>query len=135
MLILDQRVRCGDWAKERIEGVQSWGTLYEAIGWEQDGQLTAVVVYDHWSGPDVNMHIAALPGCRWMRRLYLRTVFQYPFLKLGTRRVTANVASLNNPCVRFCLHIGFKLEGIKRDGWHGDDMLVLGMTRAECRYL
>lgn len=135
MLVLADKERCGDWAKERIPGVKSWGEQYEAIGWEKDGQLTAVVVYTNWSGPDISMHIAAIPGRRWMSRVFLRAVFAFPFLGLGVRRVTWYVPSANTESVRFSLHLGAKLEGVKRDGWYGDDMLILGMIKSECRYI
>jgi RimJ/RimL family protein N-acetyltransferase len=134
MLVLDQKVRCGDWAKERV-GVSSWGDWYESIGWEQDGELIAVCVFTNWNGPDICMHIAAIPGRRWLRRQALQAVFRYAFVQLGVRRITGHVPAKNADAVRFDLNIGFRLEGVKRDGWWDDDMLVLGMLKSECRFL
>lgn len=136
MLVLGQKERCGDWAKAKIPGVQSWGEWYEAIGWEKDGELQAVAIFDHYSGPDISIHVAAVPGRRWMTREALRTVFRYPFNQLGVHRVTGCIASRNKDAVRLNLHLGFTLEGVKRQGSHdGDDMLILGMLKEECRWL
>lgn len=134
MLVLDQKERCGDWAKERI-GVPSWGDWYETIGWEKDGQLQAVAVFSHYCGPDVVLHVAAIPGKRWLRREVLRAVFRYAFIQLGVRRITSHIPETNKDSIRFNLHLGFHLEGVKRNGWWDGDMLITGMIKSECRYL
>jgi RimJ/RimL family protein N-acetyltransferase len=134
MLVLDQKERCGDWAKQKLD-IESWGSSYECIGWEQDGALQAVAVFTNWTGPDVALHIAAVPGRRWLRREALRAVFRYAFNQLGVRRITGYVPETNRDAWKFDTHLGFKLEGVKRDGWHHEDMLVLGMIKSECRYL
>lgn len=134
MLVLNQKERCGDWAKERI-GIKSWGDWYECIGWERNGELVAAAVFNEYSGPDVCVHVAAIPGKRWLTREVLSAVFQYAFVQLGVRRVTSHIPAKNSESVRFNLHLGFHLEGIKRDGWWDDDMLITGMLKSECRYL
>lgn len=135
MLVLDQKERCGDWAKERIGGVQSWGEWYEAIGWEQDGELQAVGIFESCNGPDICMHVAAAPGANWIRRDFVGAAFRYAFVQLGVRRVTANIPASNEASMRCALALGFRLEGIKRDGWLDGDMMVLGMLKSECRHL
>ena len=61
-VILDQRDRCAEWARQRIAHVPSWGEWCEAIGLEDDGELLAVVVYNLYSSADIAMHIAAGQG-------------------------------------------------------------------------
>lgn len=135
-LVLDDKARCGAWALERIAHVPSWGEWFEAIGLERDGDLLAVVVYNLWSGADIAMHVAAMPGRRWMTRAFLRAVFRYPFVQLGCRRVTGYVPASNADALRFDRHLGFVEEGRMREALPtGEDVLVLGMLRRECRWL
>lgn len=135
-LVLDDKARCGAWALERIAHVPSWGEWFEAIGLERDGDLLAVVVYNLWSGADIAMHVAAMPGRRWMTRAFLRAVFRYPFVQLECQRVTGYVPASNADALRFDRHLGFVEEGRMREALPtGEDVLVLGMLRRECRWL
>ncbi len=134
MLVLDQKERCGDWAKERI-GLPSWGDWYEAIGWERNGDLVGVAVFNQWNGPDICLHVASAKGVHWLSRTALRAVFRYPFVQLGVRRITCHIPESNLASVKFNLHLGFTLEGVKRDGWWKENMLMTGMLKSECRYL
>ena len=133
-IILDQKERCGEWARARIPHVESWGEWFEAIGLEKDGELVAVVVYNLFSGADIAMHVAAEPGRRWMTRAFLRTVFRYPFVQLECRRVTGYVPASNADALRFDRHLGFKEEGRMREALPDDDVIVLGMLKRECRF-
>ena len=134
-LILDDKDRLGNWALARITRVPSWGEWFEAIGLERDGVLAAVVVYTFWSGADIAMHVAAVPGRRWLTRGFLRAVFRYPFVQLGCRRVTGYVPALNADALRFDAHLGFRREGVMREALdNGEDVIVLGMLERECRW-
>lgn len=134
-LVLDDKVRCGAWAIERIAHVPSWGEWYEAIGWEREGSLTAVVVYNLYSGADIAMHIAAVPGGHWLTRGFLRAVFRYPFVQLGCRRVTGYVPLTNLNAQRFDEHLGFRREGLMREALpNGEDVIVYGMLERESRW-
>lgn len=134
-VILDQRDRCAEWARQRIAHVPSWGEWCEAIGLEDDGELLAVVVYNLYSGADIAMHIAAVPGRRWMTREFLRVAFRYPFVQLGCRRVSGYVPASNADALRFDLHLGFVREGVMREALeNGEDVIVLGMLEREGRW-
>lgn len=135
MLILDQKERCGNWARCRAPHVASWGDWYQAIGWERRGALIAVVIFNSYSGVDISMHVRAIPGKRWLTREALRAAFRYPFIQLGCRRVTAEVPSRNTAALSFDKALGFQYEGTKRDGTVDDDIVILGMRRSECRWL
>lgn len=134
-IVLNERDRCAEWARLRIGHVDSWGEWCEAIGLERDGELIAVVVYNLFSGADIAMHIAAVPGRRWMTREFLRVAFRYPFVQLGVRRVTGYVPASNADALRFDLHLGFVQEGCMREAMeNGEDIIVLGMLERECRW-
>lgn len=106
-----------------------------AIGLERAGELKAVVAFDGFSPCDCNLHVASDGSGHWLTRRFLVAVFAYPFIQLGLRRVTALVAARNTRALRFDLHLGFDYEGCCRDALPDDDLLVLGMTRAQCRFL
>ena len=131
-VILNERDRCAEWARQRIAHVPSWGEWCEAIGLEDDG-LLAVVVYNLYSGSDIAMHIAAVPGRRWMTREFLRVAFRYPFVQLGCRRVSGYVPASNTDAQRFDEHLGFVREGLMRHALPDDDIIVYGMLREEAR--
>lgn len=133
--MLDDKARCGAWALERIAHVPSWGEWFEAIGLERDAELVAAVIFNLWSGADIAMHIAAVPGRRWMTREFLRAAFRYPFVQLECQRVTGYVPASNADALRFDRHLGFVEEGRMREALpNGEDVIVLGLLKRECRW-
>ena len=134
-LVLTEKERCGEFARSRIPHVPSWGEWYEAIGLERDGELVAAVIYNFYSDCDIAMHIAAVPGRRWLNREFLRAAFRYPFVQLEVQRVTGYVPEKNVDALRFDLHLGFVQEGRMREALPGgEDVIVLGMLERECRW-
>jgi RimJ/RimL family protein N-acetyltransferase len=133
VIVYDQKLRVGRWVMARTGFVDDWGN-YEAIGLEKGGDLIAGVVYNQVSEFNCSMHVAAIPGRRWLTREYLNACFRYPFVQLGLLRVTGLVPAKNQQALRFDLHLGFKVEGIMRRCLGSDDLVVLGMLREECRY-
>lgn len=122
------------WACERI-GIHRFRYDAKAIGREVDGELVAVVVYDGFSECDCNMHIASNGSGHWMNRELLVHAFAYPFIQLDLRRVTALVPARNAAALRLDAHLGFAYEGRCKDALPDDDLIILGMTRANCRFI
>jgi hypothetical protein len=127
------RDRVGKWVKERIAHVTTWGTEYCAMGFERDGKLLCGVVYNHFSGSDIAMHVAGTGY--WATPAALRVFFSYPFEQLKCQRVTAYVAFKNAKCLTLVNRLGFVPEGRLREGMPNDDLMVFGMLRRECRWL
>lgn len=135
-IVHDDRERVGEWVAERIGIKESWGEWFQALGLERDGELVAGVVYNFYSvGNDIAMHVASDGSRRWMTKSFLRAVFHYPFVKLGVRRVTGYVPASNEAAQTFDEHIGFVREGVMREAAHGEDVIVYGMLRSECKYV
>jgi RimJ/RimL family protein N-acetyltransferase len=134
-IIHDDRERCGEWAIEHLDYVTTWGTEYECLGLERDGELVAVVVYNFYTGNDIAMHIASDGSRRWLCKSFLHAGFHYPFVKLGVRRVTGYVPANNEIALKFDTHLGFRYEGTLRDALPDCDVHILGMLRRECRWL
>lgn len=107
-----------------------------AIGLRKDGQLVAGVVYEGFNGRNIWIHVAALPGSRWMTRDYLRACFEYPFTVCGVDRLSGYVNESNTAARRFDEHLGFReearLTGAAPDG---GDVILYVMWKKECRHV
>jgi RimJ/RimL family protein N-acetyltransferase len=137
-IIANQRHRAARWAQEHFFAHRmEWGDNFAALLLEKDGAIRAATFFDRfYPRCSIDMHIAAVPGSRWMTRDFLRASFRYPFLQLGVRRLGANVAANNGASLRLAKHVGFVLEGVSRDEWaEGVDVLRFGMKRNECCFL
>ena len=133
-LIYGQDERLLPWACDKI-GIYRFRNDARAIGREVNSELVGVVVWDGFSECDCNMHVASNGAGNWLSRELLVHAFAYPFLQLEYRRVTAPVASRNQAAIRFNQHLGFEIEGVCKDGTPDDDLIIMGMTRANCRFI
>lgn len=134
ILLYHQEDRLLPWAAERTGG----GTFRAdavALGWEQDGILRAVVVYDGFSEADCNMHIASDGSRRWLTRQFLAAAFAHPFQQWGLRRVTALVPADNEAALRFDEHLGFVREGYHPHALPDGDLVTLGLLKEHCKHL
>jgi len=97
--------------------------------------IIAGVWFEGFNGANINMHVAAIPGKRWMTREYLWYVFHYAFEQCGARRITGLVEETNYAARKFDEHIGFKLETKLKDACPQGDLLVYVMRKEDCRWL
>jgi RimJ/RimL family protein N-acetyltransferase len=134
-VVYGQDARVLKWVGERIGELEfSPGAI--GIGLEEDGELIAGVVFSMYTKASISMHVAAIPGKRWMTKEYLWRVFAYPFIQLNCNRVTGLVREDNLVAQRFDEHIGFKREGLIRKGaTDGTNFILYGMLKEECRWL
>lgn len=106
-----------------------------AIGHEIDGVLVGVLVYDTFGAGDCLWHVASNTK-RWITREFILRGVAYPFLQIGQKRITAMVSARNAPSLKLTRGFGFSEEGrLRRAGIFGEDMIVFGMLREECRWL
>jgi hypothetical protein len=118
------------WA-ERLMGVNLGATAH-AIGQEIDGVITGVAAFDNFSLAGCHMHMAVIGP---IHRTTLFHAFGYPFLQLNLRRVTGLVSAARPDIIALDEKLGFKREGVMRNGLPNADLVVLGMLREECRFL
>ena len=134
-LVIDHPI-AADWARELFgRELFDFKRDYTSIAVVRDGGIIACGFFNEYRGHTIDIHFAALiPGT--LRRDALCAAFGYPFLQLGVARLGTNVPEKNEACLRFVLHLGFRIEGRRRKAMaDGSDLLVLGMMREECRYL
>ena len=132
-IVGEQRPAFLEWA-QRAMGV-TLAADAKTITAVRGDEILAVACYDVLSPLDCQMHIASNGSRRWLTRAFLREAFGYPFLQLGLRRVTGLVAASNKDALRFDLHLGFRVEGLCREGAPDGDLFILGMLRRECRFI
>ena len=131
--IYDDQERLISWASEVIGFTPRPDVQH--MGWQEDGKLRAVVLWDGFSKCDCNIHIASDGTGHWLRRAFLRAAFAHPFVQWKMRRVTALVPAKNAAALRFDLHLGFKQEGVVRHALPDDDIIILGLLREDCRFI
>lgn len=134
-VIYGQDERVLKWVGDRVDG-EAFSPGAIGIGLEEDGELIAGVVFNMYTKSSICMHVAAIPGKRWMTREFLWRVFAYPFIQLKCNRVTGLVREDNLVAQKFDEHIGFKREGLVRKGAaDGTNFILYGMLKEECRWL
>jgi RimJ/RimL family protein N-acetyltransferase len=101
----------------------------------KEAKIVAGVWFESWNGANMNIHVAAEPGARWMTKEFLWYVFHYAFEQVGAKRLTGLVSSDNHAARRFDEHIGFTLEATLADASPTGDLLVYVMRRESCRWL
>jgi len=129
-LILDSKHRVAAWVHARI-GYGFPFSEFEAIGLEDRGEIIAGAVFNGYTGPEIEISVAA----NRVTRAAIVAVFRYVFHQLGCQRATAHVPAKAKRTLSFCKRLGFVIEGRKRRAVMGDDLIVLGMLRNECRWL
>ena len=106
------------------------------LGVESNGELSAGVVFEGYTGSSISIHVAALEGKLWLSKEFLFRVFAYPFLQLECNRVTGLVRVDNPKAQKLDEHLGFVKEGVMRHGaTDGTDYIIYGMLKEECRWL
>lgn len=128
----DQRLVA--WAAERIPG-NRFRDDAKAIGSEIAGELVAVAVFDTFSTSSCFVSLAS-EGRRWLTKEFSTVCMAYPFIQLGFARINCLISEHNRLSLRFTRHFGWTLEGrVREAGADGEDLLLFGMLRRECRYL
>jgi RimJ/RimL family protein N-acetyltransferase len=133
-MIVTDSARVGPWVCQRTGG--TWSPVDSvAVGLEKNGELVAGVTFDHFNGASLCMHVASDGSKRWLNREFLRFCFQYAFDQAKVKKVIGLVPSSNTQALRFDLHLGFSEEARIKDAHPEGDLLILTMTRPQCRWI
>ena len=97
-------------------------------------KLLGGVIYTNYLGASIQIHITAIkPG--FLTRTFLWFAFTYPFEQLKVTTLFGQVQSDNKVALDLDRRLGFK-EVLRIDGIYPTGQLVLlSMTRDECRWL
>lgn len=130
-MIVTDKNRIGPWVCERTGGTYDH-SCSAAIGWEQDGELVAGTLYDQYNRQSICMHVAAEKP---VTKTFVKTCFDYPFNQLGVKKVIGLVDSTNESALRFDSHLGFVEEARIKDAGKYGDLILLTMSRQQCRWI
>lgn len=107
---------------------QGFSEPYSCLGVERDGKIVAGIVFNVWTGPDVQLTIAAEPGA--MSRRFLRRVGSYITTELGCIRATIETEQPH--VVEMALRMGGEIEGVKRNLFgEGRNGTIIGVQRRD----
>jgi RimJ/RimL family protein N-acetyltransferase len=121
--------------RQGVDVTTPWASPFNALGWMNDGKLVAGVIYNLCEARNINMHIGAVDGKKWLTREFLFAAFDYPFNQLQVRRVTAPIKARLKNVHEFVENLGFKREAVIPHYFADDDMVLYGMLRKNCRFL
>jgi hypothetical protein len=124
--------RIGPWVCEKAGGAYVPGN--PAIGLEVDGELKVGIYYDGYTGASVCMHSRCDDPTAPDRRFYA-TIFHYPLVQMGCKRVTGLVSTANQAARSIDEKLGWQLETTISDYFPDGDGLVYKMTKDTCRWL
>ena len=126
--------RVGPWVCARAGGTFS-PTTSQCIGLERDGELVAGVLFEGYNGSSIRMHVASDGSRQWMTREFLAVCFGYPFLQLKVKKILGLVDSMNENALAFDRALGFKAEHEIEDAGKTGSLVILSMSRKDCRWL
>lgn len=132
-LVLGKDAMVANWVTDLIPHVSGFKDM-AAIGVERAGHLIGGVVYHEYRGNDIQISCAATSQ-RWLTEGVLRALFVYPFITLGCDRVSSFTPKGNAHTRRFLEKLGFMEEGNMRRGFVGDDCILYGMLKEECKWI
>jgi hypothetical protein len=102
-----------------------------AIGEERGGEVVAGIVFNCWTGRDIELTVACRRGA--LSRTLLRTAGAYVFGQLGCGRATFTTE--NRAVVGLAKRLNAQTEGRKRNlygpGRHG---IILGIMREDWKH-
>lgn len=124
MIVTDGRV--ADFVGEQVGA--AFQQPFTCIGVERGGQIVCGIVFNVWTGPDVELSVAS--NCGVLTRRLLRRAAHYVWNELGCIRCTFTTE--NKHVVEIAKRLGAQTEGRKRHlygkGRHG---VILGILRED----
>lgn len=100
----------------------------------EKGELYGGVIYTGYTLAAICLHQAGFRP-NWANRDMLWVAFHYPFVKLGCKKIIGQVPASKTDILAFDQKLGFKEEARIRDVFPDGDLVVLSMTRDQCRWL
>lgn len=94
-------------------------------------RITAALIFQNWTGPDIEITVAAdsIP------RSLLVAGYRYAIQQCGCIRATFKTSVHNQPAIEAMKRLGAKLEGRQRSYYgDGSDALVFGILKEDFPY-
>lgn len=104
------------------------------ISREKNGLLLGGSIFTGHTGHSIGMHVASFYP-NWITRNLIFATFYYPFVQLELAKVIGTVPETNLRALEFDLALGFKEETRIKHAFKDGDMIILGMYKADCRWI
>ncbi len=98
------------------------------------GKLLGGVIYEGKISNCIFAHQASFSR-RWLANDMLWIIFDYPFNQLKVGKIAGTIPSSDTKLLEFNRRLGFKEECRIKDAYLDGDLVVMTMTRSECRWL
>jgi hypothetical protein len=122
VIVTDERV--AKFVGERCETIIY--PPFTAMGIERNGEITAGVVFNCYSGNDIAVTVA---GDRFNRE-FIAAVGRYVFEQIGCLRLS--ITTERPKVIEIAERLGAKIEGVKRNHFgEGRDATILGILRED----
>lgn len=101
---------------------------------DDDGNFIGGVLYTDYTGQSIRIHMAGVrPG--WATPDLLWMAFDYPFNQLRVGLLLGTVRSTDKLVLRLDRRLGFKEIGRIPGAVRGGDLVLLSMSRMQCKWL
>jgi RimJ/RimL family protein N-acetyltransferase len=100
----------------------------------RNSELLGGVIYTNYTGQSVQMHQAGFAP-KWATPELMWCIYDFPFNYLKVKKIIATVPSPNRRALNITQKMGFYPVAVIPDVVPGGDMLVLSLSREDCKYL
>ena len=131
MIIAEPREVIAAWVGAKTGGFEFKPPYSALASIGADGRITAGVVFQNWTGRDIELSVAASS----ISRSLLKAIYLYTVHQLGCRRVTFRVRSSDLKTQESAQRLGAKWEGrIRRFYSDSEDAVILGILKEDYPY-
>ncbi len=132
MIVTDRQEELGRWLMSRLGGTYLAGRgVY--IGLERNGLICAVAGFEDYNTASMMGHLA-VDGGR-MDLTWIRYCFRYVFDIAKVIKLIGMVSSTNTRAYNMNLKFGYIEEAVIKDACKNGDMILMTMTREQCKYI
>ena len=132
MIVTDRQEELGRWLMSRIGGTYLAGRgVY--IGLERNGLICAVAGFEDYNTASMMGHLA-VDGGR-MDLTWIKYCFRYVFDIAKVIKLIGMVSSDNTRAYNMNKKFGYIEEAVIKDACKNGDMILMTMTREQCKYI
>ena len=135
VVVYGQEHEIENWVARNLPYVKEAGFgPAQSLGICKESEIIAGVIYHRFLGHDIEMSIYTTSP-KWCSKRILKLIFEYPFIQLGVKRITATIPVSYHKAHRLVTNLGFQKEGRMRYGFDQEDAVIYGLLKEECHFI